>query len=94
MDFQGTLKSVSTPETITSKAGKTYNKVTFVLNLPQEGAQYPQTIAIETLNDNVINYICNCPIGTALVVRCDVEAREWQGKFFNSLKAWNVTPVQ
>ena len=94
MEIVGTFSKITLPETIQSKnTGKTYQKVTFVVSLTQAGAQYPQSLAIETLNESVINYLQSIPAGTGILVKCDCEAREYNGRFYNTIKAWNVAPT-
>lgn len=94
MEIVGTFSKITLPETIQSKStGKTYQKVTFVVSLTQAGTQYPQSVAIETLNENVINYLQTIPAGTGILVKCDCEAREFNGRFYNTIKAWNVAPT-
>lgn len=94
MEIVGTFSKITLPETIQSKTtGKTFQKVTFVVSLTQEGAQYPQSVAIETFNESVINYLQTIPAGTGILVKCDCEAREYNGRFYNTIKAWNVAPT-
>lgn len=89
MEIRGTVKQVYEPVAINTKNG-TKNKTTFVLWLTDPAAQYPQTIALETFNDEVARFVREYPVNMAIVVKCDVYAREHMGKVYNSFNAWNA----
>lgn len=94
MQIQGKLRQVSAPQIITSKTtGKQYNKITFVVEFYENGNQYPQSVALETLNDGNVNVLKTLNVGAGIIVKFDCEAREYNGKYYNILKAWSIAPA-
>ena len=94
MEIHGFLKQVCAPVPINTKNG-VKDKVTFIVELTPAGEQYPQSIAVETFNANVAQFIQGYQIGAPITVVCDCYAREFNGKYYNSINAWNAyTPQQ
>lgn len=59
--------------------------------LEQEGT-YPKRIAVEVINTEFMNRIgmFDSLIGTKVVVRFDIDAREFNGKWYNSIRAYEI----
>lgn len=72
------------PETGEGKNGQ-WKKQFFVV---ETADQYPKKICFEVWNDKVA--FDQISIGTPVKVFFDPESREWQGKWFTSLRAWRV----
>lgn len=91
MEIKGNLKVVQEPEVITTRNGDK-NKTTFVLDLTPIGAQFEQSIAIDTFNDKIAQYLKSLQIGQTIIAVCDARARqsEKNGRFYNSITAWDI----
>ena len=72
-------------ESGTSKAGKPWTKMTFVIETLDE--TYPKKIAFDTFKGNMIEMINDTTEGTMLRVNFAVESREWGGKYFSNVNA-------
>lgn len=84
MELKGTVVSVLPEQTGTSRAGKAWRKRDFIIET--EG-QYPKKICIGLFGDKVDK----CPgVGAKVTVAIDIESREYQGKWFTQVNAWDV----
>lgn len=50
--------------------------------------QYPKKLAFDVTNDKIDQL--NIQFGEILTVQFDINAREYNGRWFNSVNAWNV----
>ena len=51
--------------------------------------QYPRKMCFDVFGEDKINQF-NIQVGEELTVHFDIDAREWQGRWFNSIRAWKV----
>ena len=72
-----------------SKAGKEYKKREFLIET--EG-QYPKNICFNLFGNNV-DFLDNLKIGDLVKVMFDVESREYNGKWYHNLNAFNVSNI-
>lgn len=54
--------------------------------------QYPRKVAISLLNDNIDKFPLQ--VGAVVTANLDIESREWNGKWFTEVRAWQVTNPQ
>ena len=54
--------------------------------------QYPRRMCFDVFGEDKINQF-NIQVGEELNVSFDIDAREWQGRWFNSIRAWKVERV-
>ena len=59
---------------------------TFVLEIP---GQYPKKVAFSVMNSNIQNF--GLAVGQDVDIEIDINANEWQGKWFNSITCWKAT---
>ncbi len=72
----------------TSKAGKEWQKMTFVGETQEE---YNNVYAFELFGEEkVSNFQKFNKVGDVVDVDFNVSCNEWQGKYFTSLSAWKV----
>jgi hypothetical protein len=77
----------------TSKAGKTWQKMTFVIDMTTD-PKYPKKVAFDTFKGNVMEFVQDTMDGTMLSVEFDVESREWEGRWFSNVNAVGVEVVR
>lgn len=90
MEVVGKVKKILEPQTFSS--GFTKQEVVI---LTQE--QYPQTLAIEFLQDKV-NLLTNIKEGDDVKISINLRGREWVNpegvtKYFNSITGWRIEPL-
>lgn len=68
----------------TSKAGNPWQKQEFVL---EQGGQYPRKVCISLFGDNVAK---TPQVGQDVIVSVDIDSREFNGRWYTEIKAWNI----
>ena len=87
----GTIKLIGETKTGTSKAGKAWSKLSFLIanNSGYEGKE-----AIFSFDlfgeDKVEKFLKYNKVGAEVDVKYNIECREWEGKYFTNLAAWSV----
>ena len=89
IEFKGIVKHVSTP-VVSKKNDKTYESVTIVIE--EQGEQYPSSIAFTALNKP--DEVAKCKIGSDVKAIINVQAREWDGKWFTNLNVWKIEVLE
>ena len=89
LELTGTIVQVLPYDGGTSKAGKEWRKGGFILETQE---QYPRKVAISIFNDNIDKY--KTPVGTVVTAHIEIESREWNGKWYTEVKAWQITYPQ
>lgn len=69
----------------TSQRGNQWRSISYVLETQE---QYPKKLAFDVTNDKIDQL--NIQLGEILTVQFDINAREYNGRWFNSVNAWNV----
>ena len=73
----------------TSARGNQWRSITYVLETQE---QYPKKLAFDVVNEKIDQF--NIQVGEMLNVQFDINAREYNQKWFNSVQAWNVQRPQ
>lgn len=88
MNIQGTVIAVLPAKSGTSQSGKAWQRQTFVV---QTHEQYPKSIALNVMNDRVQQFAVKQ--GEEVSVDFDIDAHEYQGNWYNDIKAWQLTKL-
>ena len=86
MQLQGVIKQVLPMRSGVSKQGTQWRSASYVLEYEQQGAQFPLHCAFEVLGDRIDEF--QLKQGDYVTVSLSVDAHEWQGRWFNSIKAY------
>jgi hypothetical protein len=92
MDFTGKIIAILPKK---NGVGKTSGNAWSVQEYVIEDAvsnQYPRRMCFEVFGDDRIAQF-NIQMGEDLTVSFDVDARQWQDRWFNSIRAWKVERV-
>lgn len=90
MKLVGTITTILPKTTGVGKNGKAWAKQTFVMAY-DENTRYPKSISFDIFNEKIAE--SNIVQGKRYEVDIDFEAREYQGKYFNSVTAWKVVEL-
>ena len=91
MDITGKIIAVLEPRGGVSKSsGNPWKVQEYVIETHD---QYPRKCAFEVFGEERIKQF-NIQVGQELTVSFDVDAHEYNGRWFNQLRAWRVMPVQ
>ncbi len=93
MDFQGKIIAILQPREGVSKSSNTPWKVqSYVIENHDQNSQYPRKMCFDVFGDDKIQQF-NIQMGEELNVSFDIDARQWQDRWFNSIRAWKVERV-
>ncbi|MRI62685.1 DUF3127 domain-containing protein [Ornithobacterium rhinotracheale] len=90
MEVIGKIKKIQEPQTFSSG----FTKQELILTTQE---QYPQTLAIEFLQDKV-TLLANYKEGDEVKISINLRGREWVNpegvtKYFNSITGWRIEPL-
>ena len=88
MDITGKIIAVLPTRSGTSAKGTQWSSQTSVIETHE---QYPKRVAFDVLGDKIKEF--NLQVGDEVTVSFDINAREFNGKWWNSVNAWHVTLV-
>ena len=74
-----------------ARTGNAWMMQSFVLETTNE--QYPRRCVFEVFGEDRLREF-NIQVGQEYTVSFDIDAREYQGRWFNSIRAWRVTAPQ
>lgn len=87
MELKGKIINVLEERSGVAKAsGKPYRVAQYVLETIE---QYPKKMMFEVFGDDKINQM-NIQVGEELTVSFDVDSREYNGRWYNQIRAWKV----
>ena len=85
-EISGQIIAVLPTKSGTSARGTEWSSQTAVVETKE---QYPKKVAFDVMGaDRIAQF--NLQVGDYVTVSYDVEAREYNGKWWNSVRAWNV----
>lgn len=84
-DITGKIIAVLPTRSGTSAKGTQWSSQTAVIETHE---QYPKRVAFDVLGDKITEF--NLQVGEEVTVSFDINAREYNGKWFNSVNAWQV----
>ena len=88
MEIQGKVIAVLPERSGTSQRGE-WRSQTYVIETQE---QYPKKMAFDVFGgDRIVNF--GIHLGEVINVSFDIDAHEYQGRYFNQIRAWNVTKV-
>jgi len=87
MEFEGIIKVIGKDEEINEKL----RKLTFVLE-ENSDKEYKSGMSVELFNDK-IEMIKPFKVGDIVKVNLNFRAREYNGRWFNSISAWRIEGI-
>lgn len=90
MDFSGKIIAVLPPKSGVAKAtGNEWKAQEYVI---ENHDQYPKKMCFEVFGMEKIEQF-NIQLGEEINVSFDIDARQWNDRWFNSIRAWKVERV-
>lgn len=90
MELEGKIIKVLEERSGTSaRTGTPWKMQSFVLETP---GQYPRRMVFEVFGEDKLTQM-NIQEGQDLRVSFDIDAHEYQGRWYNSIRAWKVEPA-
>ena len=89
MEVTGTIKQVLDIEQGTSKAGKEWKKLNFILE--SKDGEYTNTICFDVFGEEKVdNFVKFNNVGDNVTVSFNVSSREHSGRWYTQTSAWMV----
>ncbi len=88
MQISGRLIKVMQPVSGTSQSGKQWAKQDFVVEF--QNGQYPRHVALNVFGQDKIQQFA-LREGEQVLVDFDIDAHEFNGRWFNDIRAWNIS---
>lgn len=73
-------------------ANGTWKSQDYVVEYYEQGSQYSRKMVFNVFGDNIDKFAIQ--EGQEYTISVDVDAREWNGKWFNNIRAWRVMSPQ
>lgn len=88
MEITGKIIAILEPRGgVSQRTGNPWKSQEFVIETIE---QYPKRCVFNIFGEENLNRY-NIQLGKVYTVSFDINAREWQGRWFNDVRAWNVT---
>lgn len=84
-EISGQIIAVLPTRSGTSEKGTAWSSQTAVITTIE---QYPKKVAFDVMNEKIAQF--NLQVGEYVTVSYDIDAHEYQGRWFNAVRAWNV----
>ena len=92
MDLTGTIIAVMPAQSGTSqRTGNQWMRQEYVLEVP---AQYPKRMAFSIFGEDRIKQFALQQGEQQVTIQFDIDAHEYQGRWFNEIRAYNVLRAQ
>lgn len=89
MELQGKVIAILEPRSGVSKQGNAWKSQEYVIETHD---QYPKKMCFDVWGEDKIQEF-NIQVGEELKVFFDVDARQWNDRWFNSIRAWKIERV-
>lgn len=91
MEIQGRIIAVlPAKQGVSQKDGKAWKSQEFVIETME---QFPKRCMFNVFSEEKLNQF-NIQLNGEYIVKFDINAREYNGRWYNDLRAWSVTPAQ
>lgn len=75
---------------VSARTGNSWKTQEFVIETVE---QYPKKCVFEVFGEDRLQQF-NIQVGQQLTVSFDIDAREYNGRWYNSVRAWRVVPAE
>ena len=86
MEITGKIVQTLPKQTGNAKNGSTWEKQEYILEVP---GQYPKKVCFNLWGDKIAKF--GIQDGQDLTISVDIESREYNGRWYTDVRAWNVT---
>ena len=89
LEMTGKVIAILEKKSGTSKAGKAWVSQEYVI---ETSDQYPKKCCFALFGEERIT-ACNIQMGETITASLDIDARQWEQRWFNSISAWKIDRV-
>ena len=91
LKLNGTITKVLEVEKGTSKAGKEWQKQSFVIDT---GDQYNPEVCFQLFGEDKIQMLNGINTGDKIEVSFNLSSREYKGRYFHNVDAWKINKTE
>lgn len=84
--FTGQVIAVMDERSGISRNGSNWREREYVIK--ETADKYPKTICVKVKGENISKF--NIQLGETITAHINIDAHDWQGKWFNEVTAWKV----
>jgi maltose-binding protein MalE len=84
--FTGRVIAVMDERSGISKNGSNWREREYVIK--ETADKYPKTICVKVKGENIGKF--NIQLGESITAHINIDAHDWQGKWYNEVIAWSV----
>jgi len=88
MEIKGQVVAILPLESGVTKAGKDWQKLTIIIEFSE--GNYQKKLALSATKEELIKTLKNLKQGDSITASINLESREFNGKWFNSINVWKV----
>ena len=88
MEIKGQVVAILPLEQGITKAGKDWQKLTIIIEFSE--GNYQKKLALSATKEELIKTLKNLKQGDSITASINLESREFNGKWFNSVNVWKV----
>jgi len=88
MEIKGQVVAILPLESGVTKAGKDWQKLTIIIEFSE--GNYQKKLALSATKEELIKTLKNLKQGDSITASINLESREFNGKWFNSVNVWKV----
>ena len=88
LEIKGQVVAILPLEQGITKAGKDWQKLTIVIEFSE--GNYQKKLALSASKEELIQTLQNLKQGDSITASINLESREFNGKWFNSVNVWKV----
>lgn len=89
LEMTGKVIAILEKKSGTSKAGKAWVSQEYVI---ETSDQYPKKCCFALFGEERIT-ACNIQMGETITAHIDIDARQWEQRWFNTVSAWKIDRV-
>jgi hypothetical protein len=88
LEIKGQVVAILPLEQGITKAGKDWQKLTIIIEFSE--GNYQKKLALSATKEELIKTLQNLKQGDSITASINLESREFNGKWFNSVNVWKV----
>jgi hypothetical protein len=88
MEIKGQVVAILPLESGVTKAGKDWQKLTIIIEFSE--GNYQKKLALSATKEELIQTLKNLKQGDSITASINLESREFNGKWFNSVNVWKI----
>lgn len=87
--FTGRVIAIMDERSGIGRNGTAWREKDYVIK--EDTDKYPKTVCVKVKGDNIGKF--NIQLGETITAHLNIDAQDWQGKWYNEITAWKVDRI-